>query len=170
MQILEAPARRLAAFLALSAFLILSAASVSAEPELNDQFGAAADLGTLLASPRVILLHSDERDGVEKISAMRKAVAGAAEGALVPVVCVADLSALPFFVPRSAVAGSVKKDVPDFRLFLDWKGALGGRLKLPEGSVARAYADGRQLAELRADAAPAAFAALVAAAASGRAP
>ena len=53
------------------ALLAMAAASAGAEPVLKDQFDAGADIASLLAAPRAILLHSDEREGVERIRAMR---------------------------------------------------------------------------------------------------
>ncbi|MFA6504619.1 MAG: hypothetical protein WCT14_00905 [Treponemataceae bacterium] len=138
-----------------------------AEPILSDQFGDSLDAGAMLAFPRVILLRSSEREAAARIAVMEEALKGAG-GDGIPVLRVADLAALPFFVPRSAVTGALRKNTPDLRIFLDWKGELTARLSLPSGSAARAYAEGRLVAEARLDPSTGkpeagAFAALVAA-------
>lgn len=104
---------------------------------LADQFGAETDLGALSGKGNLLLLWSDLRDAGEQLEGWK----GLLEQSAFPlepsrIVAVADLAALPFFVPRFSVIASLKKDFPKLPLLLDWKGELRGRWSLPREGVA----------------------------------
>lgn len=152
------------------AVAVAAAASAWADPVLETQFGAKLDLGAALGAPAAVLLHSDERDAVERLAALRSSVAAAATAAAAgsgaqaaPVYAAADLKALPFFVPRGAVAEGVRKDSPSADVYLDWKGELAKALKLPKGSWAFAVSSGRVVGRAKAGSPAADFSALLAA-------
>jgi len=131
-------------FLLVSTLLLATTSSVLTEPLLSDQFGNELDIGKVLASPSVLLLHSDERDAAEQLKYLSQLV-----GPGVQIVAVADLSALPFFVPKKAVTESLKKDEPGLPIMLDWKGEIKKSQKLKDGNIARVYKSGRGGTEYR---------------------
>lgn len=137
---------------ALSSCILAASIALSAwaEPILSDQFDEKADAGTLLASEKVVLLWSAEREAPARIASMEQALKDAGIGT-VSVVRVSDLSALPFFVPKSAVVSTLRKNAPDLRLLLDWKGEIAAKEGFKGGSRARVYAGGRLIAEARID-------------------
>lgn len=133
-------------FLFLYIVLVAVASVVFAEPLLQDQFGNELDIGKVLSQGSVVLLHSDERDATELLKYLSELV-----GSGVRVIAVADLSALPFFVPKKAVVESLKKDEPTLPIFLDFKGLLKKKEGFSSGSLARVYKAGRGGNEYRVD-------------------
>jgi len=116
----------LAAAVALLLVLPLSAQS------LEDQLGGRLDLGAELARGGVLLFWSDRRESSADLAAWARLLAAESCPGL-RVVAVADLKALPFFVPRQAVARQLAKDEPAKPILLDWKGEAAARLGIKGG-------------------------------------
>jgi hypothetical protein len=115
-----------------AAFFASSAAAAPSAPAasvLEDQYGRSVELRIGEGRP-VVVIASNVRDAAEQIAAWSEALAGLP--AEVEVYRIADLKALPFFVPRGAVAKDLKDKHPDMPLLLDWKGDVSARLKAPK--------------------------------------
>lgn len=125
---------RISASFALLLLLGLAPVVLAAQP-LEDQFGKDADPGAF-AGKGGLLIWSDLRDAAELIEAWDQALRpeGQAPGA-VPIMAVCDLGALPFFIPRASVTGTLRRDHPDLSLSLDWKGEAAKRWSPPRSSV-----------------------------------
>lgn len=117
----------LAAFAA--AFFASGLFAAPAAAGLEDQYGRSIDLRIGEGRP-VVVIASNVREAAEEIAAWSEALAGLP--AEVEVYRIADLKALPFFVPRGAVAKDLKDKHPDLPLLLDWKGEVSARLKAPK--------------------------------------
>jgi hypothetical protein len=121
-------ARRAAMAAIAAAFFASAAGAAPAAASLEDQYGRAVELRIGEGRPAVVIA-SDLREAAEQIAAWDDALAGLPAG--VEVYRIADLKALPFFVPRGAVAKDLKDKYPDMPLLLDWKGEVLARLKAP---------------------------------------
>lgn len=131
-----------------------SAEAVPAELALADQFGTIAAVGAATASGRWIIAYSGERDAGALLAAwVRELLAVSAEradGGDVGIVAAADLSGVPFFVPKSAIVRQLAEEYPDLPLLLDWKGALGKPLGFgKEQTLVVAIKDGAVVAASR---------------------
>lgn len=90
---------------------------------LEDQLGNKIDAGPALLAGNVIVVVSNEREAAVSLRAWQCALADCLPTDA-RIVLVADLRAVPFFVPRASVATSLRKDHPDLSILLDWKGVL----------------------------------------------
>ena len=140
-------------------FMVLSMATVpaafaqaSAAPPmgtmLEDQFGNSVDVGRAMRSGRTILAVSDEREAGDRLSEWSSRLRSDAPAGVV-VLFVADLSAVPFFVPKSAIIKQLREDYPGLAIMLDWKGVVAkavalGKLK----NVAEAWSGGLRVARV----------------------
>ncbi|MBU0928439.1 MAG: hypothetical protein KKA67_11870 [Spirochaetes bacterium] len=100
--------------------------------ELTDQFGASVDVGAEPSSGRLVVVWSDRREAPDDIAAWLAAI-----GSSLPpgtgLLAVADLKAVPFFVPRAGIIKGVADSVPTRPVLLDWKGELIKRLGFKKG-------------------------------------
>lgn len=130
---------------------------------LEDQFGASVDLGAAMAGGKLVLALSAERDAADRLKEWSQALAGKLPAGA-RIALVADLSAIPFFVPKSSVIKQLKEDYPGLPILLDWKGAVAkavgmGKLK----NLAEAWSFGKRLARAEGSADASRVAAIVAA-------
>lgn len=84
-------------------------------------------IGELAAGATLIVAYSAERDAAAYLSAWRDAIAPRLPpGARL--VAAANLSAVPFFVPKAAIIKQLASDYPSLPILLDWKGSLAKAL------------------------------------------
>jgi len=120
---------RLAAAVAFVLAIAAGAAPAAAAPlprdgtMLEDQLGNRIDAGPALLAGNVVVVVSNEREAAASLRAWQCALADCLPTDA-RIVLVADLRAVPFFVPRASVATSLRKDHPDLPILLDWKGVL----------------------------------------------
>ena len=123
----RAPALRAAFAFFGAAVLAAAAIPVPVVMALEDQYGRPTELRVGVGRA-VVAVVSPVRAAAEEISAWDEALAGLPGG--VDVYRIADLKALPFFVPRGAVTKDLREKHGKTLLLLDWKGevsaALGG--------------------------------------------
>jgi len=142
----------LAAAIAVALGVLAGVAPAAAAPMpkagtiLEDQLGNKVDAGPALVAGHVVLVVSNEREAAASLRAWHVALkdclpAGAC------IVLVADLRAVPFFVPRSSVAASLGREHPDLPILLDWKGALAAAFDTGKAGVAvECWQGGRRIA------------------------
>ncbi len=154
-----------AAFLAASTLVPLRAQEqpIARNLTLSDQFGTELKLGELAAGSPIIIVYSAERDAAEYLSAWQEAIK-----ALMPagtrLIAAADLSAVPFFVPKGAITKQLAADYPSLPILLDWKGALSKALAPgKDKAVAAFYRGGSLILRVRGIASAAEAARLIAA-------
>jgi hypothetical protein len=112
--------------------LVLPRAAAQGSPSLNDQFGHEVRIA--IGEGRVtIILTSDRRDAAELIEEWVRALAPFPEG--VAAHFVANLKALPFFVPRAAVTSSLVRQHPSTPVLLDWTGSFSRSLYAAKNDV-----------------------------------
>jgi hypothetical protein len=123
-----------AAIVAISTVILAASATAApSEKTLEDQYGRAVEV-RVGAGASVVAVVSDVRAAAEEIVEWDRALAGLQPG--VAVYRIADLKALPFFVPRGAVAKDLKDKHPDVQLLLDWKGDACAALGAPKKTTA----------------------------------
>jgi hypothetical protein len=110
---------------------------------LEDQLGNRIDAGPALLAGHTVIVVSNERDASASLGAWHRALADRLPTGT-RVVLVADLRALPFFVPRASVATSLRKDHPQVPILLDWKGALAAAFDVGRAGVAVEHWQGGQ--------------------------
>ena len=77
----------------------------------------------------MVVLYSAEREAGEYLNAWNQGI----RARLPPDVllnAVADLGAVPFFVPKNAIIKQLALDYPNLPILLDWKGSLGPLLSV----------------------------------------
>jgi hypothetical protein len=129
MRAASSKARRAVLAAITAAFLAPGMAAAPAAVSLDDQYGRSVDVRIGEGRP-VVVIASDQREAAEQIAAWSEALTGLPVN--VDVYRIADLKALPFFVPRGAVAKDLREKHPDMPLLLDWKGDASARLKAPK--------------------------------------
>jgi hypothetical protein len=130
---------------------------------LSDQFGAELRLGELAAAATLIIAYSAERDAADYLYAWHEAIK-AVLPAGTRLIAAADLSAVPFFVPKGAIIKQLAADYPGLPILLDWKGALSKALALgKDKAVVALYRGGSVLVRVRGVASAAEAARLIAA-------
>jgi hypothetical protein len=123
-----------AAIVAVStAVLAASAIAAPAAKTLEDQYGRAVEVRVGAGAP-VVAVVSDGRAAAEEIVEWDRALAGLQPG--VAVYLIADLKALPFFVPRGAVAKDLRDKYSGVAMLLDWKGEVSSSLRAPRKTTA----------------------------------
>ena len=127
-------------------------AQASAAPPLGtvleDQFGNSVDVGRAMRSGRTILAVSDEREAGDRLAEWAARLRPDAPAGVV-VLYVADLSAVPFFVPKSAIVKQLREDYPGLAIMLDWKGVVAKAVSLGKlKNVAEAWSGGRRVARV----------------------
>jgi hypothetical protein len=135
----------------LTAFLAIAPAPVADAEErkvpaamvLTDQFGVEHRIGDIASRGAVVIVCSSERKSPEYLASwaafLREALPGEAS-----VMLAADLSGLPFFVPRAMVIANLGAKYPELPILLDWKGELRRILAPWKGeAVVIAYRDGK---------------------------
>jgi hypothetical protein len=163
----RAPARNalIAALLALCALAPLCAQEqpIAGNLTLSDQFGTELKLGELAAGSTLIIVYSAERDAADYLYAWHEAIK-AVLPAGTRLVAAADLSAVPFFVPKGAITKQLAADYPGLPILLDWKGALSKALAPgKDKAVAVIYRGGSAIIRIRGVASAAEAARLIAA-------
>ena len=124
--------------------LLGSLVTIWGEPLLETQSSATADFSSLVASGPSILLWSDRREATDLVDAWVASLEAAGKPPLI--IRSADLSALPFFVPRWTVKMMLSKTYKDVPFYLDFSAGLKARYGLPSnGVVALALGPGGQL-------------------------
>jgi hypothetical protein len=122
--------------LALLPAIILAAGFLGASPlasgVLPDQFGHEVRVGLGEGRP-VLIFSSDRRDAAELMEAWARALAPFPLG--VAAHFVADLKALPFFVPRGAVSAWLARKHPKNPILLDWTGSFSKGLAAARNDV-----------------------------------
>jgi hypothetical protein len=126
-------ARRAALAAAAAVMLTASAAAAPVSRTLEDQFGRAVEV-RVGAGFAVVAVVSDQRSAAEEIAAWDEALAGLPSGTIV--YRIADLKALPFFVPRGAVTKDLRGARPEMPVLLDWKGEASSALGAPKKTTA----------------------------------
>lgn len=149
---LHTPARFFPVLLVLAAAAQAAYAQASALPPvgtvLEDQFGNGVDVGLAMRSGKTILAVSDERDAGDRLSEWSLRLRSDAPPG-VQVLFVADLSAVPFFVPRSAIVKQLREDYAGFPILLDWKGVVAKAVSLGKlKNVAESWSGGRKVARV----------------------
>lgn len=114
-------------------FLAASAMAAPSAKTLEDQYGRAVEVRVGAGAP-VVAVVSDVRDAAGEIAAWDQALAGLPSGAVV--YRIADLKALPFFVPRGAVTKDLRDKHSGEALLLDWKGEVSSSLRAPRKTTA----------------------------------
>ena len=135
----------LAAFLALAPAPVAEAEErkVPAATVLSDQFGVEHRIGDIASRGAVVFVCSSERKSPEYLASWAAFLRDALP-AEVPVILAADLSGLPFFVPRAMVIANLGAKYPRLPILLDWKGELPGILAPWKGeAVVVAFLDGK---------------------------
>ncbi|HAE21517.1 MAG TPA: hypothetical protein DCG47_04220 [Spirochaetaceae bacterium] len=155
----------IAAILALVALAPLCAQEqpIARNLALSDQFGNEMKLGELAGNGTLIIVYSAERDAADYLSAWHEAIK-----AILPagtrLVAAADLSAVPFFVPKGAIIKQLAADYPALPILLDWKGSLSKALAPgKDKAVVALYRGGSQIIKVRGIASAAEAARLIAA-------
>ncbi|HOX91926.1 MAG TPA: hypothetical protein PLC54_03325 [Spirochaetales bacterium] len=113
---------------------------------LEDQFGLSVDVSAAMAGGKLVLALSAERDAADRLTEWSIALAGKLPAGA-RLLLVANLSGVPFFVPKSSIIKQLKEDYPTLSVILDWKGVLAkalgmGKLK----NLAEAWSAGKRLA------------------------
>jgi hypothetical protein len=126
-------ARRASLAAAAAALLGLGAFAAPAAASLEDQFGSQVEV-RIGAGKAAVVIASDLRDAAEQIAAWDSSL-GSLPASVVEY-RIANLKALPFFVPRGAVTRDLKNKHPDMPLLLDWKGEVSAGLGAPRKSTA----------------------------------
>ncbi len=155
----------MAVLMAAYAFAPLSAQEqpIARNLTLSDQFGNELKLGELAAGSALIVVYSAERDAADYLSAWHEAIM-AVLPAGTRLVAAADLSAVPFFVPKGAITKQLAADYPSLPILLDWKGSLSKALAPgKDKAVAALYRGGSLVLKLRGIASAAEAARLIAA-------
>jgi hypothetical protein len=125
---------RRATIVAVSAGLLaVSALAAPAATTLEDQYGRAVEVRVGAGAP-VVAVVSDLRAAAEEIAAWDKALVGLPAGTVQ--FRIADLKALPFFVPRGAVTKDLRDKYSGVAMLLDWKGAASESLRAPRKTTA----------------------------------
>jgi hypothetical protein len=128
----QRPRRALMA--AIAAALLASAAfAAPATRSLEDQFGREVEV-RIGAGKAALAIMSDVRDAAEEISSWVEALDGLPSS--VDVFRIADLKALPFFIPRGAITKDLRDKHPDTIILLDWKGEVSAALRAPRKTTA----------------------------------
>jgi len=139
--------------LASTGFLYAQARQIPANAALADQFGNETRIGQLAATRTVVVMYSAEREAGDCLKAWFQGLkAELAQNARLPadtvLLAVADLGAVPFFVPKNAIIKQLVADYPDVPMLLDWKGSLGLVLSAGKSkATATVYAGGRFLGQ-----------------------
>lgn len=129
--------------------------SIPGNATLSDQFGQESKIGLLSATKTLVVFYSAEREAALYLQAWYQGIKTRLPEDTV-VLAVADLSAVPFFVPRNAIIRQLVSDYPGFSILLDWKGTLGSILALGKDRVSvTAYAAGRQRLQVAGEYSPA---------------
>lgn len=100
---------------------------------LQDQFGKSADVRVGVGRT-VLVIVSDTREAADEIDAWEKLLGTLPAAA--DVYRIANLKAIPFFVPKGSVMKDLKEKYPGMSLLLDWKGSVSSELKAPMKTVA----------------------------------
>ena len=116
---------------------------VPAAMVLTDQFGVEHRIGDIASRGAVVIVCSSERKSPEYLASwaafLREALPREAS-----VILAADLSGLPFFVPKAMVIANLGAKYPGLPILLDWKGELPRILAPWKGeAVVIAYLDGK---------------------------
>lgn len=92
-----------------------------------------------------MVIYSAEREAGDYLKAWHQGLKARlpADTALL---AVADLGAVPFFVPKNAIIKQLAADYPDVPMLLDWKGSLGPVLAAGKSkATVTVYSGGRML-------------------------
>ncbi len=111
----------------------ISAQTVTKALKLEDQFGASVDI-RIGSGKSVVMIVSEKREAAEEIAAWEKQLGSLPSDAVL--YRVANLKAIPFFVPKGSVTKDLKSNYPSMSIALDWKGAVSAELRAPKGATA----------------------------------
>jgi len=100
---------------------------------LQDQFGKASWIEAGRGKAHIILA-SDQRESTQDFSDWSQALASLASSHGIQ--ALANLKALPFFLPHELIASTLRKDLPAFPVLLDWKGRVSAALAVPPNATA----------------------------------
>lgn len=110
---------------------------------LPDQFGVEHRIGDIASQGAVVIVYSSDRKSPEYLASW----AGSLREALpqgAAILLAADMSGLPFFVPRAKVIANLGAKYPGLPILLDWKGELSRILAPWKGqAVVIAYLEGK---------------------------
>lgn len=119
------------------AFVLLSGSLQAQEgipsEVLQDQFGKDSRIQAGRGKAH-ILLASDQRESTQDFSDWSLALASLASSHGIQ--ALANLKALPFFLPHELIASSLRKDLPALPVLLDWKGRVSAALAVPPNVTA----------------------------------
>jgi len=112
---------------------------------LPDQFGVDHRIGDIASQGAVVIVYSSDRKSPEYLASWASSLRDTLPQG-VAVILAADMSGLPFFVPRAKVIANLGAKYPGLPILLDWKGELSRVLAPWKGqAVVIAYMDGRQV-------------------------
>lgn len=123
--------------------LLAQARQIPSNTTLSDQSGTESRIGQLAATRTMVVLYSAEREAGEYLKAWYQGLKAKLPTDAI-LLAVADLSAVPFFVPKNAIIKQLAADYPEVPMLLDWKGSLGPVLSAGKSkATATVYAGGR---------------------------
>ena len=124
--------------------LLAQARQIPANTILSDQFETESRISQLAATRSIVVIYSAEREAGDYLRTWYQALR-AKLPTDTPLLAVADLGAVPFFVPKNAIIKQLAADYPDLSILLDWKGSLGTILAAGKSTAtATVYAGSRQ--------------------------
>jgi hypothetical protein len=122
--------------------LLAQARQIPVNTILSDQFGTEVRIGQLAATRTVVVIYSAEREAGDYLKAWYQGLKARLPADAV-LLAVADLGAVPFFVPKNAIIKQLVADYPDVPMLLDWKGSLEPVLSAGKSSAtATVYSGG----------------------------
>jgi hypothetical protein len=123
--------------------LLAQARQIPANAILSDQSGTETRIGQLAATRTVVVIYSAEREAGDYLKAWYQGLKARLPADAI-LLAVADLGAVPFFVPKNAIIKQLAADYPDVPMLLDWKGSLGPVLSAGRSkATATVYSGGR---------------------------
>jgi hypothetical protein len=123
--------------------LLAQARQIPANAILSDQSGTETRIGQLAATRNLVVIYSAEREAGDYLKAWYQGLRARLPADAV-LLAVADLGAVPFFVPKNAIIRQLAADYPDVPMLLDWKGSLGPMLSAGRSkATATVYSGGR---------------------------
>lgn len=128
--------------------LLAQARQIPSNTTLSDQFGTESRVGQLGATSTLVVLYSAEREAGDYLNAWHQGLKPRLPADAI-LLAVADLGAVPFFVPKNAIIKQLVADYPEVPMLLDWKGTLGPALSAGKSkATVTLYSKGRPQLQL----------------------
>ena len=120
-------------------FLVLvlsfaTSADAGTEFKLDDQHGKSHTQADIFSGKPVVMYAGMERKTPDAMEAWDRALREKVLSTT-KVVGLSNLEGVPFFVPKSSIHKTLRKQMPNTVVLCDWKGDIYGKLEFPKGAI-----------------------------------